>query len=329
VDWNREIRASLSSWRKYQEGLRSLRKRAEQRPAAAAFAFDFAAEELKRRALTDLLYYGVTSPQARYVRGFEGSETQAEEPLQGGPTQSVDEEVGSVLAAMQHTTYNMAKHSMRVAGEGSRAAGQGYYGPAVCEAFLEACEGFPVVFAGVVQEEGGGAPETRRRAAAALTAWVRSGISLSFPRLRAALEVESGVSAAEHLFEVLPGAVVVEWAALERTQPLAVLVTRAASRLEREGGQAGVLHARGKLAVEGPDEERGTEDPELDEFTLREELRAVGRASGLSEREYQALQLALEGHTGRAIAEELGVTEGTVQQVKSRARTKLKRVVDH
>jgi hypothetical protein len=186
---------------------------AEQNPAVAAFAFDIAAEELQSKAFIDLYYYAVASPQARYARrleeledpetedekealfyetydhdrnryeelaaqGFFDLPKEKEELLREGPSLNFDEEVRSTLAAMQHTAYKMAKYRMRVAGEESRAAGQGYYGPAVCEAFLETSDQFPVIFAGVVQEKWGGDPRTRQRAATSLTGWVRSRVSL-------------------------------------------------------------------------------------------------------------------------------------------------------
>jgi hypothetical protein len=81
MNWSREVRASLSSWRKYQGGLRTLRKMAWQNPTVAAFAFELAAEELQSKAFIDLHYYGVASPQARYqrrVEELEDPETEAE-----------------------------------------------------------------------------------------------------------------------------------------------------------------------------------------------------------------------------------------------------------
>lgn len=48
-----------------------LRKMAEQKPAATALAFELIAEELRQKALQDLFYFGVASPQARYTRRLE------------------------------------------------------------------------------------------------------------------------------------------------------------------------------------------------------------------------------------------------------------------
>ena len=359
MNWSREVRASLSSWRKYQNGLRTLRKMAEQNPAVAAFAFDIAAEELQSKAFIDLYYHAVASPQARYARrleeledpetedekealfyetyyhdpnryeelaaqGFFDLPKEKEELLREGPSLNFDEEVRSTLAAMQHTTYKIAKYRMRVAGEESRAAGQDYYGPAVCEAFLETSEQFPVIFAGVVQEKWGGDPKTRQRAAASLTGSVGSRISLKHPRLKAALEGERGISAFERLLEALPGAVVVEWAELERPKPLDVLVTRLALRLEKEGDQAGRLRQGGKLAAQQPNEEHGSDEPDLEEFTLREELRALKEIAELTKQEHQVLQLALEDLPNRVIAERLNISENTVKTHKRVSRKKLK-----
>jgi DNA-directed RNA polymerase specialized sigma24 family protein len=74
-----------------------------------------------------------------------------------------------------------------------------------------------------------------------------------------------------------------------------------------------------------PDEEDGTDQPALEEFVLREELRALKGAEKLSDQEHQVLQLTLDGDLQRTIAEKLGVTVGAVKKVKSRARDKLKR----
>jgi hypothetical protein len=44
---------------------------AEQKPAATALAFELIAEELRQKALEDLFYFGVASPQARFTRRLE------------------------------------------------------------------------------------------------------------------------------------------------------------------------------------------------------------------------------------------------------------------
>ena len=333
---------------------------ARQGPAATALAFDIAAEELRRKAFEDLYYFGIESPQSRYLQRLEkseGSSTDAEkealfyetynrdqkryeelaaqgffdlpkekeELLREGPSLNFDEELGFTLAAMQHETYKNARHEMRVAGEESRAAGQGYFGAAVCEAFLEVSAQAPVIFAGVVQEKWGGGPRTRDMAAMSLTGWVASRISLSYPRIKTALKDSEGSSAFERLVEVLPGAVMIEWAALGRGEPLHALITRSALRLEKEGDEAGRLLQAIRLGVQQPDVEDGTDEPDLEKFVLREELRALKGAAKLSDQEHQVLQLTLEGDLQRTIAEKLGVTVGAVKKVKSRARTKLKR----
>src|SRR5215203_4720596 len=74
MDWTEDIRAALSGWRKHAKALRELGQLAEQRPATAALAFDLVAEELGRRGLIDLYYYGVALPQSRYARRLEAIE---------------------------------------------------------------------------------------------------------------------------------------------------------------------------------------------------------------------------------------------------------------
>jgi hypothetical protein len=59
-------------------------------------------------------------------------------------------------------------------------------------------------------------------AASSLVGWVASRISPRFPRLRAALGDVKQSSPYEQLIEGLAGAVVIEWAVLEREEPLAV-----------------------------------------------------------------------------------------------------------
>jgi DNA-binding CsgD family transcriptional regulator len=364
VSWTRSIRASLASWRRYQDGLRMLRKMAEQKPAATALAFELIAEELRQKALEDLFYFGVASPQARYTRRLEkleDSKAQAEkearfyetyyhdrkryeklasqgffdlpkereELLRKGPSQNFDEEIGSTLAAMQHTTYKFARHNLSIAGEESRAAGQGYYGPAICDAFLEVIEQAPVIFAGVVQQKWGGNPRTRQGAAAALTGWVGSRISLHInPRLKTALGNVQGSTAFEQIVQRLSGAVVIEWATLERREPLSVLVRRTALHLEKEGDQASRLNQKGKLAAGEPEEGFGTDEPDLEEFRLREELRALKDAAKLSEQEHQILELALGEQPDRVIAEKLNLKVNSVKTVKKRARRKLKQAAE-
>jgi RNA polymerase sigma factor (sigma-70 family) len=160
-----------------------------------------------------------------------------------------------------------------------------------------------------------------------LTGWVAARISLAVnPRLRAALDNVEGSSAFDQLLQGIAGATAIEWALLEREEPLAVLVTRAALRLEKEGDEAIKLNQRGKLGAGALDTRLGADEPDLEEFTLREELRTVRGVAKLSEREFQVLQLTLDKYPQRAIAEKLGVTEGAVKTVKHRARTKLKQV---
>jgi hypothetical protein len=362
MSWAQDIEASVSAWRRYTQGLETLRKAAKQRPAAAAFAFDVAARELQGKALRDLYYFGVLSPQARYARrldDIESPEVESEkealffatydhdrakyqelaaqgyfdlpkekkELLRKGPMLNFDEEVGSALAAMQHTMYKTARHEMSVAGETSRAAGQGYYGPAVCEAFLEISSQGPVIFAGVLQKKWGGDPRTRRMAASALGGWVAARISLRYPRLRTALGDVKQSSPYEQLVEGVAGAVVIEWAALEREEPLAVLVSRTTHRLEKEGNQTSSLGFKGKLAAEGLDKGIGADEPDLEEFAMREDLRTLQEAAKLTEQQRRILELTLDDQPDRIIAERLGLTVDAVKSSKKLARQNMRRAV--
>ncbi len=364
MNWTRDIRAARSAWRKHADGLRRLRRIAEQKPATAAFAFDLAAEELQQKALTDLYFFGVLSPQARYAQRLgriEGGEAEArrkelfyetyyhdreryeelaargvfdppkekEELLRKGVSLNFEEELGATLAAVQHRTYASARYWMDIAGERSRAAGQSFYGPAVCEAFLEASEQGPAIFAGVIQEKWDGDPRTQYRAAVSLAGWVGARISLNVnPRLRAALDTMQGSSAFEQLIQGLAGATAIEWASLGPDKPLAVLVARTARRLEKEGGEAVKLNLKGKLLAQGLDEGFGADESDLEEFRLREELRVLREAAQLSEQEHQILELALNEQPNRTIAEKLNITETHVNTVMYRARKKLKKTAD-
>lgn len=90
---------------------------------------------------------------------------------------------------------------MDIAGERSRVAGYGFYGPAICDVFLGTSEQLPVIFAGRLQEKWGGDPKTRHRAMASLTGWVASRISLDVnPRLKAALDNVQGSPAFDQFF---------------------------------------------------------------------------------------------------------------------------------
>ena len=319
---------------------------AEQKPTRAAFAFDLVAEELQRKALEDLYYFGVLSPQSRYIQRLERIEDNAteaekeelfyetyyheperyeelaaqgffdvpkekEDLLRKGPSLNFDEEMGATLATMQHGRYRVARYWMAIAGERSRAAGKGFYGPAVCDAFLEPFDQFPVIFAGKIQEKWSGDPRTRHRAMVSLTGWVAARISLAVhPRLRAALDNVEGSSAFEQLLQGIAGATAIEWALLEREEPLAVLVTRTALHLEKEGDEATKLNRQDKLLGSGLDSQLGTEETDLADlegFRMREELRAVREAAKLSRQEHQVIELALREHTNPAIAKKLGL----------------------
>ncbi len=135
MSWTQDIRTAISDWRKHAEALRTLKRMAEKRPAMTAFGFDLVAEELQRKALVDLYYFGVLSPQARYTQKLERIEDHAtearreavfyetylhdraryeelaaqgffdppkekDELLRKGPSLNFDEEMGATLAAI-------------------------------------------------------------------------------------------------------------------------------------------------------------------------------------------------------------------------------------
>ncbi len=60
--------AARSAWIAHRKCMRTLRRAAEQAPAAAAFAFESTAEHLHSKALTDIYYFGVVLPQARHIQ---------------------------------------------------------------------------------------------------------------------------------------------------------------------------------------------------------------------------------------------------------------------
>jgi RNA polymerase sigma-70 factor (ECF subfamily) len=98
--------------------------------------------------------------------------------------------------------------------------------------------------------------------------------------------------------------------------------------LEKEGDQGSRLHQKGKLAAEELDEGIGTDEPDLEEFRLREELRVLKGAARLSKQEHQILELALEEQPNRVIAEKLNLTVNSVKTVKQRARKKLQQAAE-
>jgi hypothetical protein len=277
--------------------------------------------EAQKEALFYETYY---HDRERYeelaAQGFFDSPKAKEDLIRRGPSLNFDEEMGAALVAIQHETLQIASQHMEVAGERSRATGQGFYGPAVCEAFLETAEQMPVVFAGKLQENWGGDPRTRRRALQSLTGWVATRISLNaHPRLKAALGKVQGSSAFEQLLEGLPGAAAIEWALLQQDEYLDDLVTRTALRLEKEGDEATKLGLKGKLL----DEELGTDERDLEEFEREETLHRrlaelqnwTERARFSEQQQVYELDMSLNYDT-EAIARELGITPGHVRKVR-------------
>lgn len=206
--------AARSAWIAHRKCMRKLRRAAEQAPAYAAFTFESTAEHLHRKALTDIYYFGVVSPQARHIQkleriedpkteaarkatfyetyfhdrdkyeelaaqGFFNLPKEKEELLRKGPSLNFDEELGFTVASSQHATYGLARMLMSFAGEESRANGNAYYGRAICEIFLETVDQAPAVFAGAVQQRWPGNPRIRDRALESLVGWVGARLKLA------------------------------------------------------------------------------------------------------------------------------------------------------
>ena len=338
------VRASREAWLKQRKAMRELKQAADLSPALAAIEFDFVAEQLRHKALEDMYYFAVVSPQARYLRDLQTGKVELTEPYnfstrEVNSSQSLtlefDEEVGATFAALQYTTYKWARFDMTMAGEESYAIGNGFYGAPVCEAFMKAVNEVPAIFAGVFQEKWGADQKIREAALILLSGWVGARINLA-PNWRhtQALDEQPGVKALDQLVQLLPSAVVVEWAALSREQSPALLVRGIERQIEEEGSQAAKLRRKGKL-TEGQTE-LATESIEndLEEFerkeTLRQELNALKgwvEKAGFSEDEARVYALDMQtDHNTELIAQELGKASSTVRQHRKRYRDKLRKV---
>ena len=121
-----------------------------------------------------------------------------------------------------------------------------------------------------------------------------------------------------------PPAAIVSFADWEPNEPLrpgsgkTSLVSRVSDHISNRGHQATV---REKHVVAEPLDEASAADEvterALAEFALREELRAV-----LSAREYEIIELKLQGFTEAKIAQRCGIAVGTVKKTLSRVRDK-------
>ncbi len=364
---SKTVFASRLAWIEYRKAMRELQRQAEEKPAASALGFELATEELRRKAVADLYYFGVVSPQARYIQrleklepprieaekealfyetyahdreryeelaaqGFFDLPKEKEELLRKGPALNFDEELGSTLAALQYVTYNTARVNMSIAGEMSRAAGDGYYGPAVCEAFLQATNEVPAVFAGVVQQKWGINPHIREKALVSLAGWVGARMKLATGwKITDVLGEEAGdtpfkqKAALERLVNELPGAVAIQWVALSREEPVEKLVGRIEwSLIKNRSQQDAELHAE---LPESPEDE-------LEEFVLRETLRRqqlnelpnwVEKAK-LSEQERRVFELDVRAdRSAEDIARELGITGGHVRVVRNHYLNKIRK----
>lgn len=368
-DLSKAVFASRLAWIEYRKAMRELQRQAEEKPAASALGFDFATGELRRKAVADLYYFGAASPQARYIQrlekledpkteaekealfyetydhdrkryeelaaqGFFDLPKEKEELLRKGPSLNFDEELGSTLAALQYVTYNTARVNMSIAGEMSRVAGDGYYGPAVCEAFLQATNEVPAVFAGVVQQKWGSTPHIREKALASLAGWVGARMKLATGwKITEVLGEEAGdtpfkqKAALERLINELPGAVAIEWAALSREEPVEKLVGRIEWNLIKSSLQDTGLYA------EQHESPHGVGEDELEEFVLREtqqqqlnELPNWVEKAKLSAQERRVFELDVRAdHSAEDIARELGITGGHVRVVRNHYRNKIRK----
>jgi DNA-binding NarL/FixJ family response regulator len=373
-EFSNAVLTSRAAWIEHRKALKKLKRLAEQAPDASALAFELAAEELRRKAVADLYYFGVESPQARYIQRLEkleDPEIEAEkealfyetynhdrkryeelatrgffdlpkgkgELLRNGPSLNFDEELGSTLAASQYATYNTARMNMRLAEEESWVAGNGYYSPAVCEAFLQTIDEAPAVFAGVIQKKWHGEARIRDRALASLAGWVGARMKLApgWELTKVLREEAKDTPFAQwavlkQLIAELPGAVTIEWAALSREEPAAVLVRRIEAKLKKQGLQAAKLYRKDRLIGEPLESPAAGNEDDLEEFEVRETVRQQLNAlpgwvekAKLSEQERRVYELDMRtDHNTQVIASELQLDQDTVRQYRKRYRDKLR-----
>jgi hypothetical protein len=340
------VRASREAWLKHRKAVRELKQAADFAPVSASIEFDYVAELLRRKAVKDFYYFTVVSRQARYLHDLETGKVELTEPynLSTGEVNSsqpytldFDEEVGATLAGLQYVTYKWARINMTIAGEESYASGKSFYGPAVCAAFLKAIDEVPAVFAGAFQEKLGGDPRIREAALSSLAGWVGARINLAPNRRHTqALTAQPGAKALDQFVQLLPAAVVIEWAALSREESPAVLVRGVERQIEEEGSQAAKLHRKGKLAEGQAEPATESTENDLEEFerneTLRQELNALRgwvEKAGFSEDEARVYELDMQtDHDTELIAQELGKASSTVRQHRKRYRDKVRKVRD-
>jgi DNA-binding CsgD family transcriptional regulator len=194
---------------------------------------------------------------------------------------------------------------------------------ALSEAFLRCLRRIPTLYGvDMLRTQD---PYLRRGATLALSAWLAVFISTDKAvRLKRALADEDTT-----LFEALPPAAIVSFADWEPNEPLRPgkgktgkrkrnLVSRVSAHITKRGDEPTL---RPEHVVAKPPSENsaayGVTGRALAEFALREELRAV-----LSEREYQMIELRLQGFTEAEIAQRCGITVGTVKKTLSRVRDK-------
>jgi hypothetical protein len=74
------VRVSREAWFEHRKALRELRQAAYRYPVSASTEFDFIAELLRSKALEDMHYFAVVSPQARYLQNLETGKVELTEP---------------------------------------------------------------------------------------------------------------------------------------------------------------------------------------------------------------------------------------------------------
>lgn len=159
-----------------------------------------------------------------------------------------------------------------------------------------------------------------------LAGWVGTQISLQRnPRLKYSLEKE-GSSAFSRLLQELPATTLIETDNLVLNgEGPTKLVNRVAKALANVGSGTPELQ-RDKRLANSDLANVNVVEPMQEAFVAKEELEALRTSTNLSAREDQVLDLMLEDHLEREIAQELGVSEGAVKTTKFRVRQKFKEV---
>ncbi len=318
------LRAVVREHHDEEKRLRLLEQVAKRNPAlAATYCVQFAQgeEEFTRNEL--LRRYGVE------VGHFRGPEVTTQKHPERAP-KTLRQRWWYVGMHLDHIRWHSCLLGMLFAAEKAHRAGKDY-DLAVCAAFLEAQrQAFDLPAIVDHREEH---PVIREMLIALLGGRVVARTSLSRnKRLRNALS-SHGDPAFDRFLKELPAAVLLEWdKELEsfrsgaRSGPSYVAFSkRVIHSIAKEGSETVALEGRNKLADKAPTSLTDGGPSGLDEFAAREELRATMEAAHLAERERQVMELMLPERTVAEIAEALGISEGSVKTLRSRARKKMRK----